>query len=64
MQQQVLGAAIALAELGSIQMEFAALSHRTGDPRYAEKAEGMIERIDRHLPDVVSELFIPLPVFQ
>lgn len=45
---------VTLAEFGTIQMEFAALSHHTGDGKFTALAEGMIERIDQFLPDVVS----------
>jgi hypothetical protein len=45
----------ALAEFGSLQMEFAALSWHTQDPKYARLADSMIERIDAAFPTVVSD---------
>lgn len=35
-----------LAEVGSCQLEFAYLSHHTGDPVYAEKARAVFTRLD------------------
>ena len=43
-----------LAEFASIQMEFKTLSHHVKDPKYAEKAEGMIKPLHAAFPDVVS----------
>ena len=34
-----------LAEFGTLQMEFIALSQRTGDPRWEKMAENIVERV-------------------
>lgn len=50
------GSTSSLAEFGSIQMEFAALSARGGDPKFARKAEGMISHVERELPGMVRTI--------
>lgn len=43
-----------LAEFASLQMEFKTLSHHTGDPKYAKRADNMIETFDKVHPNAVS----------
>ena len=45
------GGASILSEVGTLQVEFKALSDRTGDPRYAEKVTKIMDVIARHLPE-------------
>jgi len=51
-----MGSTATLAELGSLQMEFATLSWETGDPKYARLADSMIERVDAAFPTTVIPL--------
>ncbi|KAJ7571681.1 hypothetical protein O6H91_01G172400 [Diphasiastrum complanatum] len=44
------GGASTLADLGSEQMEFIALSQRTGDPKYRIKVENVIQQIRKNFP--------------
>ena len=41
----------ALAEFGSLQVEFVALSQRTANSTYGEKAEAIMQQIFRNYPD-------------
>ena len=43
----------ALAEFGSIQMEFLALSQRSSNASYGEKAEALIKSLHDNYPDKV-----------
>lgn len=40
-----------LADSGTEQLEFIALSHRTGDPKYQQKAENVIAQLNKTFPD-------------
>ncbi|KAG5239449.1 hypothetical protein OIU76_012864 [Salix suchowensis] len=40
-----------LADSGTEQLEFIALSHRTGDPKYQQKAENVIAVLNKTFPD-------------
>ncbi|KAL9402978.1 hypothetical protein Peur_006827 [Populus x canadensis] len=40
-----------LADSGTEQLEFIALSHRTGDPKYQQKAENVIAELNKTFPD-------------
>eukprot|EP01135_Chromosphaera_perkinsii_P002051 Nk52_evm12s216 gene=Nk52_evmTU12s216 len=41
---------LSLAEIGSVQLEFAYLSHLTGDGRYVDAADGVMEVLQRSAP--------------
>ena len=45
---------VCLAEFGSLQMEFWALSERIGNTTYAELAEGIIRHLDSAYPGKVG----------
>lgn len=45
------GGASILADSGTEQVEFIALSQRTGDPKYQEKVENVIKRLQATFPD-------------
>ena len=52
--KQPLGATrAALAEYGTFTLEFLALSHRTGNPEYGQKAEDIIRKLHERNPDRV-----------
>ncbi len=43
----------ALAEYGTLTLEFVAMSQRTGDPSYGKKAEAIIKMINERYPEMV-----------
>ena len=45
---------VGLAEFGSVQVEFDALSARTGNESYAKAADGIIHLLHKNYPDQVS----------
>jgi len=53
------GGSTLLAEAGTIQIEFWFLSNRTGDPKYFEKAQHVINTLDFQHP---SQTLSPLPL--
>ncbi len=53
------GGSILLAEVGTCQMEFATLSDRTGDPRYAAAAQRSIDLLDKlHPPQGLYPIYL------
>ena len=57
-EQEGTAARASIAEFGSLQMEFLALSKRTGNGKYRRLAEGIIRQIDSTYPDIVRYLRI------
>lgn len=50
-----------LAEVGTIQMEFKALSHHTGDPKWHQKAQAIFDHLERIAPaDGLYPLFLDM----
>ncbi|CAI5473852.1 unnamed protein product [Closterium sp. Yama58-4] len=55
------GGSAVLADLGTLQLEFVTLSQRTGDPKYAIKAENVIKQIEKIFPeDGLVPMFISI----
>jgi len=51
--------ALILAEVGTIQLEFKALSHHTGDPRWEQKSQAIFDHLERIAPpDGLYPLFL------
>ena len=48
----------AIAEFGSLQMEFLALSQRTANTSYGETAEGLLRLLYQNYPDKVRQPFL------
>ena len=51
---------VGLAEFGSVQVEFDALSARTGNESYAKAADGIIHLLHKNYPEPGQHLFKPV----
>jgi hypothetical protein len=53
------GGAVLLAEIGTCQMEFFALSHRTGDDQYRATTQKVLDKLDSlHPPDGLYPIYL------